>query len=88
MKPDAEVFHYALEKLETAPSEAIFVEDEMETDYKGAQKCGLTVILIDCDGKVQGESVKTISSLKDLFEPNNKRARALRCDAPRNKGTL
>jgi len=88
MKPDAEVFHYALEKLETAPSEAIFVGDEMETDYKGAQKCGLTVILIDRDGKVQDESVKTISSLKDLFEPNNKRARALRCDAPRNKGTL
>jgi FMN phosphatase YigB (HAD superfamily) len=48
----------------------------METDYKGAQKCGLTVILIDRDGKVQDESVKTISSLKDLFEPNNKRARA------------
>lgn len=78
MKPDAEVFHYALEKLETAPSEAIFVGDEMETDYKGAQKCGLTVILIDRDGKVQNESVKTISSLKDLFEPNNKRVRAPR----------
>jgi 2-haloalkanoic acid dehalogenase type II len=75
MKPDAEVFHYALEKLETAPSEAIFVGDEIETDYKGAQKCGLTVILIDRDGKVQDENVKTISSLKDLLEPNNKRTR-------------
>ena len=68
MKPEAEVFNYALEQLKTASSEAVFVGDEMETDYRGAQRCGLTVFLIDRDGKVQDESVNSISSLEDLFE--------------------
>ena len=68
MKPDAEVFTYALEKLRTAPSEAVFVGDDIETDYKGAQKCGLPVFLVDRDGKVQDKCVNRISSLEDLFE--------------------
>lgn len=68
MKPDAEVFNYALEKLRTAPSEAVFVGDDMETDYKGAQKCGLPVFLVDRDDKVQDKSVNRLSSLEDLFE--------------------
>lgn len=69
MKPDAEVFNYALQELKTAPSETIFVGDEIETDYKGAQRCGLPVFLIDRDGKFQDESMNGVSSLKDLFEP-------------------
>jgi putative hydrolase of the HAD superfamily len=73
MKPDAEVFLYALEKMQTKPSEAVFVGDEVETDYKGAKGCGLTAFLIDRDGKFQEESLNRISSLKDLFEPDNRR---------------
>ena len=73
MKPDAEVFRYALEKLQAKAPEAIFVGDEIETDYKGAQGCGLRAFLIDRDGKFQDKGVNRISSLKDLFEPNNKR---------------
>jgi len=72
MKPDAEVFRYALEKLQAKAPEAIFVGDEIETDYKGAQGCGLTPFLIDRDGKFQDKGVNKISSLKDLFEPNNR----------------
>jgi len=66
MKPDVKVFRYALEKLRVKSSEAVFVGDEIETDYKGAQKCGLTVYLIDRDGKVKDESVNKITSLEDL----------------------
>ena len=73
MKPDAEVFRYALEKMKATPPEAMFVGDDMETDYKGAQRCGLRVFLIDRDGKVQDESVNRISSLKDLLELSNRR---------------
>ena len=73
MKPDSEVFRYALEKMQSTPREAIFVGDEMETDYKGAQVCGLTPFLIDRDGKFQDKDVNRISSLKDLFEPNNRK---------------
>jgi len=73
MKPDVEVFYYALQKLETVPSEAIFVGDEVEADYKGAKGAGLTVYLVDRDGRVQDESVHRISSLEDLFELINMR---------------
>jgi 2-haloalkanoic acid dehalogenase type II len=72
MKPDAEVFHYALEKMKATPSEALFVGDEMETDYKGAQSIGLKVFLIDREGKVQDESVNRISSLEELLEPDRR----------------
>ena len=70
MKPDSEVFHYALQKLKTTHSEAIFVGDEIEADYKGAQKSGLTAYLIDRNGKVHDKSVYKISRLDDLFKLN------------------
>jgi 2-haloalkanoic acid dehalogenase type II len=73
MKPDAEVFRYALEKVQTKPVEAIFVGDEIETDYKGAQGCGLTAFLVDREGKVQDENVNRISSLKDLFDLDDRK---------------
>jgi len=66
MKPDVDVFRYALEKLKIKSSEAVFVGDEIEADYKGAKKAGLTVHLIDRDGKVKDKSVNKISSLEDL----------------------
>ncbi len=70
MKPDVEVFHYALQKLKTVPSEAIFIGDEIEADYKGAQNSGLTAYLIDRNGDVHDQNVNKISSLDDLFKLN------------------
>lgn len=70
MKPDVEVFHYALRKLKTAPANAVFIGDEVEADYKGAQRSGLTVYLINRDGKVHDENLNEISSLDDLFKLN------------------
>ena len=71
MKPDVEVFQYALERLGVESSEAIFVGDEVKADYEGAKRCGLTVYLIDRDGKVQDEGVRKISSLEELFKLDN-----------------
>ena len=68
MKPDVEVFHYALKKLKAASSDAIFIGDEIKADYKGALMSGLTAYLIDRNGKVHEESVNKISSLDDLFK--------------------
>jgi len=70
MKPDVEVFHYALQKLKTTPFNAIFIGDEVETDYRGAQRSGLTTYLIDRNGKVHDESLNKIASLNDLFKRN------------------
>lgn len=70
MKPDVEVFHHALQELKTAPSNAIFIGDEVEADYSGAQKAGVTPYLIDRDGKIRDKSLKKMSSLDDLFKLN------------------
>ncbi len=70
MKPDVEVFHYALQKLKIAHSDAIFIGDRVEDDYMGAQRAGLTAYLIDRDGKVHAEGVNKISSLHDIFGLN------------------
>jgi len=68
MKPDSQVFHYALHKLKIQPSEAIFIGDEIEADYKGARNAQLTTYLIDRDGKVNDESVNRIFNLQDLLK--------------------
>jgi len=70
MKPDVEVFHHALQKLKTTPSQAIFIGDEIEADYKGAKRAGLTTYLIDRNNKVHNEKVNKITSLNDLFKLN------------------
>jgi len=67
IKPDVEVFQYALERLGVEACEAVFVGDELEADYKGASGAGLAVFLVDRDGKVLDEGVKRIGSLEELF---------------------
>jgi len=68
MKPDSEVFLYALEKLNSATSDTIFIGDETDADYTGAQGAGLTAYLIDREGRVHDESLNKLSSLEDLFK--------------------
>lgn len=68
MKPDSEVFLFALEKLKTTRLNTIFVGDEIEADYKGAEWVGLTAYLIDRDDKVHDDNINKISSLEDLFK--------------------
>ena len=70
MKPDVEVFHYALQKLKTGHPKAIFIGDEIEADYKGAQNSGLTAYLIDRSDIIHDQNVNKISSLDDLFKLN------------------
>ena len=68
MKPDAEVFRYALDRLKTPISNTIFIGDEIEADYKGAQRLGLPVYLVDRDHKVNDKSIDRIFSLEDLLK--------------------
>jgi len=46
MKPDPEAFRYALKKLGVKPREALFVGDDVEADYKAAEKAGIKAVLI------------------------------------------
>jgi len=65
-KPHPEIFDYALKKLRIKPHEALFVGDNPKTDYKGAEAAGLKPLLIDRNGKVQGQYRK-IRSLREII---------------------
>jgi putative hydrolase of the HAD superfamily len=65
MKPHRDIFLHTLNRLEVSPSEALFVGDELERDYKGARKAGLRPLLIDRDNVISGR-VERIRSLKEI----------------------
>jgi 2-haloalkanoic acid dehalogenase type II len=64
-KPDKQIFTCALNKLNVKPHEALFVGNELETDYNGAIRAGLKPLLIDRNGKHKNE-VETITTLEEL----------------------
>ena len=66
MKPHPAVFKYALHKLNVQPEEAIFVGDNVEVDYKGAENAGIHALLIDRTGKEQSD-LRTIRNLKEIL---------------------
>lgn len=69
MKPDAAVFRYALQRLKVPASRTVFVGDEVEADYMGSQKAGVTAYLIDRE-RTSASGLRLISSLIDLIECN------------------
>jgi len=64
-KPNKEIFLYALRKLGVSPQKALFVGDQIETDYNGAREAGLMVLLIDREDKIR-KRVKKIRSLREI----------------------
>ncbi|NWG11710.1 HAD-IA family hydrolase [Candidatus Bathyarchaeota archaeon] len=65
-KPNRQIFMCALDMLDVKPEDALFVGNDLETDYHGALKAGLKALLIDRDGKNKGE-VETIATLKEML---------------------
>jgi 2-haloalkanoic acid dehalogenase type II len=69
-KPHPDVFKYALEKLNVKPEEALFIGDNIDADYKGAENVGIHAVLIQrTESKTSG--LRTITSLKDTFKHIN-----------------
>jgi len=66
-KPKPEAFKHALKRLNVKPEEAVFVGDNLEQDYFGAQKVGMKAVLIQREGK-QVVGVKAITSLREIFD--------------------
>ncbi|MGD8545044.1 MAG: HAD family hydrolase [Candidatus Bathyarchaeota archaeon] len=66
VKPDPDIFRYAINKLNVRPEEAIFIGDNVESDYKGAEKAGLHALLIDRTEKQQSD-LRTIKNLKEIL---------------------
>ena len=50
-KPHPSIFHHALERLGSAPDQAIYVGDDYAADYLGATAAGMRCILIDPEAK-------------------------------------
>jgi putative hydrolase of the HAD superfamily len=67
MKPEKEIFLYALNVLKVAPHEAIFVGDTIEYDYEGAKKAGMKALLIDREDKNNNENVEKIRDLREIL---------------------
>jgi putative hydrolase of the HAD superfamily len=66
VKPDPDIFQYALKKLNVKPEEAIFVGDNVEADYEGARNVGIHALLIRRTGTPQSD-VETVKSLNEVL---------------------
>jgi putative hydrolase of the HAD superfamily len=66
IKPNPDIFKYAINKLDVKPEEAIFVGDNVEADYKGAENAGIHALLIDRAENRQID-LRTIKNLKELL---------------------
>jgi putative hydrolase of the HAD superfamily len=69
-KPHPDVFKYALAKLQVKPEEALFVGDQIEADYRGADRVGIHAMLIQREENNTNSSseLRTITSLEQIFE--------------------
>ena len=66
-KPHPDIFKYALRKLKVRPEEAMFVGDDVELDYKGAENVGMYALLIDRSEKQKQSGLRTIKNLKEIL---------------------
>jgi HAD superfamily hydrolase (TIGR01662 family) len=65
-KPDAAIFHYALEQFNVAPHEAVYIGDSYGHDVLGALSAGLRGILLDpLDLYIESDCPR-IHALKEL----------------------
>ncbi len=46
VKPDPRIYRQALDRLDVAPAEAVFVGDKLEVDIAGPQKLGMRAVLV------------------------------------------
>lgn len=70
VKPDPDVFRYALKKLKVKPEESLFVGDLIDADYKGAEKVSIHAALIQRTENKTNETygLRTITNLKEIFK--------------------
>jgi len=67
MKPHPDIFRYALRKLNVGLEEAMFVGDDVEADYEGAENVGIHALLINRTAKKVLSDLKTITDLREVL---------------------
>jgi putative hydrolase of the HAD superfamily len=65
-KPKKAIFLYAVERLGVASQDVLFVGDNLEIDYKGAEKAGLRPLLIDRENKIRMH-IRKVQNLREII---------------------
>ena len=67
-KPEAEIFHQALQRLEISPHQAMYVGDNFYADVVGARGAGLHPVLLDFEGIFPDADCPVITNHLQLWE--------------------
>jgi putative hydrolase of the HAD superfamily len=67
-KPDPRIYLLACEQLGVEPGEAIFVGDGANDELAGAERVGMTAVLLERDGEEQDWAGRRIRTLPELLE--------------------
>lgn len=68
-KPNPEAFMHALRQLKVNPEEAIYVGNDLERDYRGAERTGMkSFLIIRSENTKMHEGVRYIKSLISLID--------------------
>ena len=65
-KPHPEIFRQALNSMNAAPEESLYVGDVYSVDYLGAQGAGMQALLMDVPGAYRDRGVPRVESLEEL----------------------
>jgi putative hydrolase of the HAD superfamily len=65
-KPHPEIFRQALQAMNAAPEESLYVGDVYSVDYLGATRAGMQAILMDVSGAYRNKGLPRIESLQEL----------------------
>lgn len=65
-KPDSGIFHDATRQLGLPPDRVLYVGDDVDNDYYGAQQAGLHAVLLNRDLNPIDEEVRAIHALTEL----------------------
>jgi 2-haloalkanoic acid dehalogenase type II len=68
MKPDPRIFAIALERLDVAPTEAIFVGDTPRTDIVGAHAAGMKAVWLNRDNCPPEHGIVPDAEIRELPE--------------------
>jgi putative hydrolase of the HAD superfamily len=66
-KPDPRIYLLACEQLDVEPGEALFVGDGANDELAGAERVGMTAVLVEREGEEQEWTGRRIRSLPELL---------------------
>lgn len=67
-KPRREIFQYALKKAGLKPEDVIHIGDSLQGDVECPESAGITALLLNRDGKIVPENVKSINSCMEALQ--------------------